>query len=79
MQYNNIEDKSLAEKYFSKKCCKCDKKIKNKNVLAMNMKIHGRDTEKFYCKKCFKILHNLSENDWNNRLEMFMQSNCNLF
>lgn len=45
----------------------------------MNMKVHGRDISKFYCKKCFKDLHNMSENDWNERLEAFKQSGCNLF
>lgn len=79
MQFNNIEDKTLAEKYFNKKCCECDKRIKDKNVLAMNMKIHGRDTDKFYCKKCFKKLYGLSEDDWSNRVKMFKQNNCNLF
>lgn len=79
MEYNNIEDKELAMQYFNKKCCKCDKRIKDKNVLAMNMKIHGKDVSKFYCKKCFKKLHDLSEDDWNDRLKMFKQSGCNLF
>ena len=45
----------------------------------MNMKVHGRDINKFYCKKCFKDLHNMSENDWNERVETFKQSGCNLF
>lgn len=79
MRYNNIEDRTLAEKYFNKRCCECDKRIKDKDALAMNMKIHGRDTSKFYCKKCFKKLHGLSEDDWNNKVKMFKQSNCNLF
>lgn len=79
MEYNNLDDFNLAQKYFNKNCCECDKRIKDKNVLAMNMKIHGRDTNKFYCKKCFKKLHNLSEEDWNKRLESFKQSGCMLF
>lgn len=79
MRYNNIEDYGLANRYFNKKCCKCGKRIKNKDVIAMNMKVHGRDINKFYCKKCFKDLHNMSENDWNERVETFKQSGCNLF
>lgn len=79
MQYNNIEDYDLALNYFNKKCCECDKRIKHKDVLAMNMKIHGRDINRFYCKKCFKKLYNLSESDWDERLKMFKQSGCNLF
>ena len=79
MRYNNIDDYELAEQYFNKSCCECDKRIKDKNVLAMNMKVHGRTIDKFYCKKCFKNLHGLSEEDWSDRLEMFKQSNCVLF
>lgn len=79
MEYNNISDRRLAEQYFNKSCCECDKRIKDKNVLAMNMKTHGREVKKFYCKKCFKKLHGLSEEDWCDRLDMFKQSNCNLF
>lgn len=79
MDYNDIGDYDLANRYFNRKCCKCGKRIKNKDVLAMNMKVHGKDISKFYCKKCFKDLHNISENDWNVSLEAFKQSGCNLF
>ena len=79
MEYNGIDDYDLAEQYFNKKCSVCGKRIKHKDVLAMNMKIHGRETSRFYCKKCFKNLHGLSEEDWNNRLEAFKQSGCTLF
>lgn len=79
MKYNNLEDFDLAKKYFNKSCCECDKRIKDKSVLAMNIKIHGRNVNKFYCKKCFKKLHNLSEDDWNSRLQSFRQSGCTLF
>ena len=79
MEYNDLEDFNLAKQYFNKSCCECDKRIKDKNVLAMNMKIHGRNINKFYCKKCFKKLHNLSEDDWDSRLMSFKQSGCMLF
>ncbi len=79
MKYNNLEDYELAKQYFNKNCCECNKRIKDKNVLAMNMKIHGRQINKFYCKKCFMNLHSLSEDDWDNRLHSFKQSGCALF
>lgn len=79
MGYNGLENFGLAKQYFNKNCCECDKRIKDKNVLAMNMKIHGRQINKFYCKKCFMKLHNLSEEDWNSRLRSFKQSGCVLF
>ncbi|MBO5828780.1 MAG: phosphoadenosine phosphosulfate reductase family protein [Paludibacteraceae bacterium] len=79
MKYNGLKDFDLAKQYFNKNCCECDKRIKDKNVLAMNMKIHGRQINKFYCKKCFMSLHNLSEDDWDNKLKSFKQNGCNLF
>lgn len=79
MVYNNIDDYKLAKQYFNKTCCQCDKRIKDKNVIAMNMKVHGRNINKFYCKKCFMNLYNLSGDDWNERVEHFKQSNCILF
>ena len=79
MEYNGLKDFNLAQQYFNKNCCECNKRIKDKNVLAMNMKLHGRQINRFYCKKCFKKLHNLSEDDWNSRLKSFKQSGCMLF
>ena len=53
-QFNNLKV-DIAENYFNKYCengCKSKsgkvKKIKDKQVLAMNMKLHGRNTNKFY-------------------------------
>lgn len=79
MEYEGLEDYELAKRYFNKSCCECGKRIKDKNVLAMNMKIHGRQINKFYCKKCFMELHNLSEEDWDSRVKSFKQSGCMLF
>lgn len=79
MEYNELKDFDVAKQYFNKVCCECDKRIKNKDVLAMNMKIHGRNVNKFYCKKCFKKLHSLSEDNWNDKVEMFKQNGCGLF
>ena len=79
MEYNGLEDFNLAKQYFNKNCCECDKRIKDKNVLAMNMKMHGRNIDRFYCKKCFMKLHDLSNDYWDSRLKSFKQSGCILF
>lgn len=79
MEYNSLKDFDLAKQYFNKNCCECGKRIKDKNVLAMNMKIHGRQINKFYCKKCFMNLHSLTNDNWNSRLKSFKQSGCILF
>ena len=88
-KYNDL-DTEIAHKYFNKYCSDCtygkDKdgnpkptRIKSKEVLAMNMKFHGRDTTKFLCKKCFKKLYSMDEERWNKQVETFKQDGCALF
>jgi 3'-phosphoadenosine 5'-phosphosulfate sulfotransferase (PAPS reductase)/FAD synthetase len=66
-EYNDL-DIDVARKYFNKIChngCKNKKgdalRIKDKAVLGMNMKLFGRQIDKFMCKKCL-----LKENGWSN-------------
>lgn len=84
-KYNNIDSK-IAEKYFNKYCsngCKSQsgklKKIKSKEVLAMNMKLHGRDISKFMCKKCLMKMHDMTNEDWDNQIAEFKKQGCDLF
>lgn len=83
--YKNISYE-VAEKYFEKYCingCKNNrgknKKIKDKDTLAMNMKMFGRNINKFMCKKCLMKYFNLSTNEWNQKIEDFKRSGCDLF
>jgi len=71
-------DINIAEKYFNH-TCECGKRIKSKEVLAMNMKFHGRNVNKFFCKKCLIKELNLSKEEWNNNVERFKQQGCELF
>ena len=84
-KYNNL-DVDVAKQYFNKYCnngCKSQsgklKRIKSKEVLAMNLKYHGRTTNKFYCKKCLMSMYNMDEEKWNSEIERFKQSGCDLF
>ena len=84
-EYNGI-DVNVARQYFNKYCangCKSQtgklKKIKDKNTLGMNMKFHGREVNKFYCKKCLMKMHNLDEEMWNEMIEKFKAQGCALF
>jgi phosphoadenosine phosphosulfate reductase len=84
-EYNGL-DKTVAKQYFNKYCangCKTNsgkqKKIKEKNVLAMNMKYHGRNINKFYCKKCLMKMLDMDEDKWNANIETFKQQGCALF
>ena len=79
-------DMQVAEQYFNKYCangCKTQsgkpKKIKAKDVIGMNMKLHGRNINKFYCKKCLMKLYDMDKEKWNSEVERFKQQGCDLF
>ena len=84
-KYSNL-DKRVAAQYFNKYCdygCKSQsgklKRIKAKDVIGMNLKYHGRNINKFYCKKCLMKMYNMDEEKWNKQIESFKQSGCDLF
>lgn len=87
-RYNGLDedDIKVAEQYFNKYCangCKTQsgkpKKIKDRNTISMNMKFHGREIDKFLCKKCFMKLYDMDEEKWNWWIERFKQDGCALF
>ena len=45
----------------------------------MNMKLHGRNINKFYCKKCLMKLYDMDKEKWNSEVERFKQQGCDLF
>ena len=77
-EYSGIDQK-VAIKYFNKVCDCCGKRIKHKEVLSMNLKLHGRNIEKFYCKKCFMKEYGWDSEAWNYQIDMFRQAGCELF
>lgn len=84
-KYNDL-DIEVATKYFNKSCsngCKNTKgkelKIKSKDVLGMNMKLYGRQLEKFQCKKCLMKEFSWNKEDWNLKVEEFKSQGCKLF
>ena len=84
-EYNGL-DEHVAAQYFNKYCANGRKaqsgkqrKIKDKNTLAMNMKYHGRNINKFYCKKCLMKMLDMDEEKWNKNIEQFKQQGCALF
>jgi len=78
-------DINVAAKYFNHTCKCCNKKIKSKEVLAMNMKYSGRNTTKFYCKKhLMKMLNDMyvedyTNEDWDADVKKFKIQGCKLF
>lgn len=80
-RYNELDmsDEGIARQYFNKSCSDCGKRIKQKEVLAMNMKFHGRKITKFLCKKCFKKLYEMDDDKWNYYVAAFKRDECTLF
>lgn len=83
--YTGIEEQ-IATQYFNKYCvngCKSQsgklKKIKEKDVIGMNLKYHGRHVNKFYCKKCLMKIYGWGDSEWNNEVNKFKQQGCILF
>ena len=84
-KYSNLDEK-VAAQYFNKYCdngCKSQsgklKRIKAKDVIGMNLKYHGRNINKFYCKKCLMKMYDMDEEKWDKQVESFKQSGCDLF
>lgn len=79
-EYTRISP-DVADQYFNKYCNSCEKKkrIKDKEVLSMNMKMHGRNTNKFYCKKCLMKEFGWTSEKWDKQIDLFKQQGCALF
>jgi phosphoadenosine phosphosulfate reductase len=78
-KYQGIE-KEIAEKYFDNYCEKCGKRILGRDLISANMKLNGRKSNIFFCKKHLKIHHNIkSEKEWKQLMLDFKNSGCNLF
>lgn len=83
---HNELDYEIAQKYFNRYCengClnnrKQPKKIKSKEELGMNMKLYGRQIEKFKCKKCLMEELNITKQEWDNKVFDWKSQGCKLF
>ena len=79
MEYKGLTDEAVAKQYFNKVCANDGKNIRQKDILAMNMKLFGRNIEKFKCKKCLMKEMNWTKEDWNKQVEGFKLQGCKLF
>lgn len=84
-EHNDI-DVNIARKYFNRYCSngclnnrKTLQKIKDKECLAMNMKLFGRQIEKFKCKKCLLKELNWTKEKWDEEVVKFKDQGCQLF
>ncbi len=79
MTYKGITDRNVALQYFNKTCCECGKNVRQNDVLAMNLKMIGRSTDKIYCKKCLMSKLNMNKEEWDNSIADFKEQGCKLF
>ena len=79
MEYKGITDRNIALQYFNKTCCECGKNVRQNDVLAMNLKMIGRSTDKIYCKKHLMAKLNMSKEEWDNNVSDFKGQGCKLF
>lgn len=84
-EYSGL-DTGVARKYFNKYCAngclnkrKQPMKLKDKTTLAMNMKMFGRQINRFLCKKCLMQGLGWSKKEWDKTVEDFKSEGCKLF
>ena len=71
---------SEAEKYFkSSKCNCCGKKTLSKDMIALNLKLLGRNTEARYCMKCLANYLETDVKTLEEQVKQFKDEGCNLF
>jgi len=75
----NSLDVEIARKYFGHICESCGKKIKSKEVMAMNLKLSGRNAGKFYCKKHLMDIYRIDKIKWDEMVKGFKSDGCELF
>ena len=69
----------MAKNYFNHTCTECNKRIKHKDVIGMNMKFNGRTISNMYCKKHLKQKLQLTDEQWDYYVETFKSQGCELF
>ena len=79
MQYKGFNDKKLALQYFNRVCERCGKSVRQKDVIAMNLKYHGRNTNKIYCKNCLISELNITKLKYEKDMRDFKRQGCDLF
>ena len=79
MEHKGLDNYDTALQYFNKTCEVCGRNVRQNDVLAMNLKLLGRSTNKIYCKKHLKELNSMSNEDWDNTVADFKRQGCALF
>lgn len=84
MKHRGLDSTETAMQYFNKRCSVCmgkaaTKNIRDKDTLGMNLKMFGRATEDFLCKKHLMEKFAWTEENWGNQIADFKAQGCKLF
>ena len=61
------------------KCVSCFKENLNKDSIALNKKLLGKDIESFYCLECLAEYLNTTVKELMDKIEEFKEEGCTLF
>lgn len=78
MTYTNINNTTLAEKYFNNSCHCCKKKLKN-NDIALSLKYLGRNISQLFCLNCLSTYLNRPKQLLLDDINRFKEQGCALF
>lgn len=60
-------------------CISCFKGNLEKDIVALNKKLLGKDVEKFYCLDCLAEFLNVTTDELLDKIEEFKDEGCTLF
>lgn len=60
-------------------CCSCFKGSLSKDEIGANKKLIGIDTEQFYCLDCLAAYLEVSNEEIEDKIQMFKEDGCTLF
>lgn len=60
-------------------CISCHKRISERDVLAVNMKLMGEEVWQFYCLDCLASMLDCTVQDILDKVEEFKSQGCKLF
>lgn len=61
------------------KCTACEAEIHKRDITALNKKLFGKETKKFYCLSCMAQYYNITEEELLDKIEAFKEEGCELF
>jgi phosphoadenosine phosphosulfate reductase len=72
-------DIEIAKKYFNHTCKICNKNVNKSEVIAMNLKLLGRNIDTYLCKKHLMEFLEINKEQWDRYVKEFKESGCSLF